>query len=137
MALLRTGFFTPAPLPPKAFMPPPPPPPTMPPMPAPSQVGYPYKYNWQPWPQPPFVYLPPEPVQCGHINDPYCPNRTGTMGLPDIYGYPTCCCPRSGNCHTPAVVPVGDPPIGVVTFPLGPYVLGPPGPPGPPGMPGR
>ena len=92
---------------------------------APSQVSPPFMYHWS-WPQPPFVYTYTPKVKCGPIYDPYCPDRTGLVGLPDVFGYPTCCCPRSGNCHTPSVVPVGDPPGGIVTYPLGPFAYLPP-----------
>jgi hypothetical protein len=85
-----------------------------------SQWGYPFRYQWS-WPESPFVYTYNPPVMCGHINDPYCPNGQGMTGVNDIYGYPTCCCPRSGKCHTSAVVPVGDPPAAIVTWPLGPF----------------
>jgi hypothetical protein len=91
----------------------------------PAQVGYPYRYNWAPYPAQDFVYTYPMPMPCGPIYDPYCPNRVGVSGLPDIYGYPTCCCAASGKCHTPAIVPVGDEPVAIVTYPLGPYVLSP------------
>lgn len=90
-----------------------------------SQVGYPFQYNWS-WPQPPFVYTYTPPVRCGPIHDPYCPSRQGVVGLPDVFGYPTCCCPRSGRCHTPSIVPIGDEPGAIVTYPLGPYAYLPP-----------
>lgn len=77
-------------------------------------------YTWQ-WPEAPFVYTYRPPVQCGPIHDPYCPSRQGVVGLPDSMGYPTCCCPASGKCHTSSVVPIGDPPHAIVTWPFGPF----------------
>lgn len=85
-----------------------------------EMYGWPPAYDME-WPPAPFAYTYRPPVRCGPINDPYCPSRQGVLGLPDSMGFPTCCCRASGKCHTPTIVPLGDPPYGIVTWPMGPW----------------
>lgn len=73
---------------------------------------------------PDIYYTYRRPIVCGPIEDPYCPSGLGVVGPQDDFGYNTCCCPRSGACHTSAVLPLGDPPQAVVTWPMGPFVYG-------------
>lgn len=89
---------------------------------APGQGDYDvYAINGLPVATSPYVYTYRPPVRCGPIQDPYCPDRQGIVGLPDTMGYPTCCCPTSGRCHTATVAPIGDPPRAIVAWPFGPF----------------
>lgn len=73
---------------------------------------------------PDIYYSYTEPIRCGPINDPYCPNKMGVVGGKDLFGLNTCCCPRSGVCHSARVLPLGDPPQGILAWPMGPFVYG-------------
>lgn len=71
---------------------------------------------------PDIYYRYSKPLLCGPIRDPYCPSQMGVVGGQDDFGFNTCCCPRSGACYTSRILPLGDPPQAVVTWPMGPFV---------------
>jgi hypothetical protein len=75
----------------------------------------PYRNDWA-WP----TYASPHAIHCGPIDDPYCTSNMGIVGGFDSMGFPTCCCPRSGRCHTAPIIPIGDPAVAVTLYPMAP-----------------
>ena len=77
------------------------------------------------------AYATPETVftntqlECGPIQDPYCPTGMGVVGGVDTYGFPLCICPASGRQYTNAVLDVHSPAQRVSEYPVGPFLTPP------------